>query len=337
MATGVGDKWPDANFNGGNRRLLQACYSPRVNIDPLTPTLFHEPWWLDAATQGRYSLAEVSRNGKIVARLPYFLQKRLGMSIVDLPPLTHFLGPAIINQPNTTFLQQLDIMKELISKLPPTSFFYIKCHRDVRDVVAFQCAGFRSCVQFTHEIPPEPESVLWKKVHRNARSIIRLAAECHNLSEGNDPAAFMGFYRQCKESTGKVNHLDIESCRKLIQACLERYRGRIYEARDQGGAVVAAIFCAWDHVTSYYLLTARHPSAHTGAISFLVWEAMIDAARRGLLFDCDGFDSEGGARFLSKFTSHVVPRFVAVRESATIRLFLMARSLLGKERDIFSN
>ena len=46
---------------------------PDSGIDPLAPTIFHEHWWLDIATGGRYDRVEVVSNGKCVGWLPYFI------------------------------------------------------------------------------------------------------------------------------------------------------------------------------------------------------------------------------------------------------------------------
>jgi hypothetical protein len=305
---------------------------PNVSVDPLAPTIFHESWWLDIATEGLYSVAEVSENGKVVGRLPYFLFKKMGVAIVDLPTITHFLGPAVISAKP---LRRLEITKELIDKLPPVSALYIKCHRDVQDVIAFQSAGYSTSVQFTHEIHPQPTDVLWKTVQAKTRRVIRRASECHSVSTGNDPLAFMQFYRKNIEDRGKTNSIDINICTRLIQACLEGDRGRIFEARDQAGNLASAIFCAWDKSSSYYILTARHPSAHLGATSLLVWEAISDAAKRGLMFDFDGFDGEGGARFAYNFTSTVAPRFIAMRASGPLSLIRAAKSVFRKQRNFF--
>ena len=176
-------------------------------------------------------MAEVSENGNVVGRLPYFLFKKMGVAIVDLPTITHFLGPAVISAKP---LRRLEITKELIDKLPPVSALYIKCHRDVQDVIAFQSAGYSTSVQFTHEIHPQPTDVLWKTVQAKTRRVIRRASECHSVSAGNDPLAFMQFYRKNIEDRGKTNSIDINICTRLIQACLEGDRGRIFESERSG-------------------------------------------------------------------------------------------------------
>lgn len=296
----------------------------------LVPTIFHEPWWLDIATEGRWGVAEATENGRVVGRLPYFERKKMGMSILGLPPLTHFLGPAV-GKPGSNSLRHLDITKELLRKLPPASAIYVKCQRDIGDVIGFQSSGFRSSVQFTHEIEPQAVDVLWKNLRDKARNAIRRSRERYHVCVGKDPAAFMQFYRRNIEVKGETNWMDTNICTGLIQACLERNRGRLYEARDERGEFAAAIFCAWDNVSSYYLMTTRDPKAHFGATSLLVWEAISDAAKSGLIFDFDS-SSEGSARFAYNFTSNVVPRYVATRIAPPLRLYHDARSIFQKDK-----
>lgn len=41
-----------------------------LKINPLIPTIFHEHWWLDIATGGRFDIAKVTQAGKTVGWLP---------------------------------------------------------------------------------------------------------------------------------------------------------------------------------------------------------------------------------------------------------------------------
>ena len=305
---------------------------PSLSVDPLIPTLFHEPWWLDIASGGQYDVAEVMEGGKIVGRFPYFLQKKaLGLSVVDLPPLTHFLGPVITGcygKPNTQFLRRLDITTQLINKLPETSGFYVKCHRDVTDVLAFQGAGFRTGVQFTQEILPQPLELVWKSLRDKARNFIGAARRKYDVTTGKDPELFMRFYvESIEKNKGEDNHMCSELHAKLIGACLDRGCGKIYEARERSGRLAAAIFCAWDNVASYYLLTSRNPAAHGSSTSLLVWEAITDAVSRNLIFDFDGIVSEGGARAGNNFAHILTPRYTAMRESAPMHVFRAVKSV----------
>ena len=102
-----------------------------------------------------------------------------------------------------------------------------------------------------------------------ARNFIGAARRKYSVGTGDDPDHFMRFYVGCIEKNkGENNHMDIDIHARLIRACLERGRGKIYEARERDGRLVAAIFCAWDNVASYYLLTSRAHAAHGASPAF---------------------------------------------------------------------
>jgi|GEM_PF-6203712 hypothetical protein len=217
-----------------------------INFDPLTPTIFHEPWWLDIASEGRYAVAEVVEQGKVVGRLPYYLKKKLGIVVCGrMPPLTHFLGPAIVEcegKPSKKFSHRHHVTKELILKLPKTSCFYLKCHRGVADVVAFQGCGFRTGVQFTQEILPRSLDEIWQNMSGKARQQIRGAAAHYSVATGDDPDSFMHFYAEfIKKSKGANNCMNTKVHANIIRASLNRGRGKIYEAREANGSLASAM------------------------------------------------------------------------------------------------
>jgi hypothetical protein len=279
----------------------------------LTPTIFHESWWLDVATDHRFSVAEVSSGGKVVGKLPYLLTRRKGLAHIIMPTLTHFLGPAVMEgegSANTRFLRRLSITRELIAKLPPAIAYEIKCHAGVLDVIAFQAENFQTTVQFTHEVHPLPEQELWKRMRDKTRNVIRRAQEQHEVVPLDDAHAFIDFYSR---NLQQKSYLDLSVCGKIIESCLARKRGRILAARSRTGEVVAANFCAWDAKSAYYLMSTRASNAGNGAGSLLVWKAILDATSRQLVFDMDGLASEGGILFFAGFGAEVRPRYVAER------------------------
>ncbi|WP_075359751.1 hypothetical protein [Caballeronia sordidicola] len=169
----------------GRRKKVSTVLKPTVPfleaapkaLDPLEPTIFHEGWWLNVATDSRCRFSEVMEKGKIVGRMPYVLKENRKLSIIDMPPLTRFLGPATVDgkaKENTRFLRRLDITRALIEQLPKVSSTYIKCHRGVSDILAFQNQAFRSSVQFTHEISPQRVDEVWAGMRDKGRNGIRI-------------------------------------------------------------------------------------------------------------------------------------------------------------------
>lgn len=304
-------------------------------FDPLVPTIFHEDWWLDAATGGNFDFAEVTIGGRTAGRLPFSKTSRFGLKIIHMPVLTYFLGPAIDEgegSPKTRFQKRLEITRELLEKLPPASWQYVKCHGGIStEMIAFQKLGFRIYVQFTYETTPGPVEVLWQQMHYKTRSNICKAEEQFSVTELTDPVEFFRMYQRNLEVKRLKNGIDENLCRNTISASLERQRGRILAVRDKKNQVVAANFSVWDRVSSYYILATRCDNSGNGAISLLLWEAIKESARRGLVFDFGGLGNKGSVRLYSRFGGSISIRYVAVRACMLARILNELKSLLTPE------
>lgn len=304
----------------------------------LIPTVFHEDWWLDAVTRGRFSLVEVKQGCRTVGRLPFELRRRSGMVGIWTPPLTHFLGPGVDDGEgcgNNRLLRRLEITRELIQKLPQSSWQCIRCHRGTSDVIAFQEQSFKSYAQFTYEVAPDGFAELWRQMRGKTRNVIRRAQEQFEVEELEDPDEFIRVYREHLSSRRIQNMLDLDATAGAVDASLKRGQGRILAARDGKGEVVAANFCAWDSTASYYVACTRNENAGNGASSLLVWEAIQHAAAHGLIFDFAGLGTRGSVLHYAGFGGTVRTRFVAVRATGIGRLVARSRLLVMDEHFLF--
>lgn len=298
--------------------------------NPLEPTIFHERWWLDIATDGRCKFSEVMEKGKVVGRMPYVLKENRKLSIIDMPPLTHFLGPATVDgraKENTRFLRRLDITRALVEQLPRVSSTYIKCHRGVSDILAFQNQAFRSSVQFTHEILPRSVDEVWAGMRDKGRNGIRIARNSLTVCSKLTSKEFVDAYKRNLDSLGQRNYVDMSLAARIIEATLARSRGMLFGARNAKGELLAAIFCVWDHGSYYYLMSTRTIDAHRGATSLLLWEAISDAMHKGLIFDFDGIVDEGSARLAANFSGRVAPRYIGTRETRGMHIMRALQSV----------
>jgi hypothetical protein len=240
-------------------------------------------------------------------------------------------GGGLVGSPNTRFLKRLHITRELLERLPRVSWQYVKCHGGVTEVIAFQGLGFRTYVQFTHELAPHPVSVLWRQMRNKTRNVIRRAEERFSVSELGDPIEFLGFFERNLKLEGQINGLDWTLCRKILSASLERRRGRILAARDKNDQIVAANFCVWDEISSFYLMSTRSHDSGNGAIALLIWEAIKHSARRGLIFDFAGLGNKGSILLYSGFGARVCSRFAALRARPMARMIYELKCLAAPE------
>src|SRR6266404_7372642 len=100
-------------------------------------------------------------------------------------------------------------------------------------MIAFQEHGFRTYVQFTHEIRPDPIEVMWQNMRNKTRNVIRRAQERLSIEELFDPLEFTRLYERNCVLKGISTEIDSVICQKIISAALERQRGRILVARDK--------------------------------------------------------------------------------------------------------
>jgi hypothetical protein len=304
--------------------------------DPLSPTIFHEAWWLAAATGGRYEEVTVSSGGRTVGRLPYLIKKRLGLQACVMPELSLFLGPAVDEGNGGTVSRNLrrgEITRDLIEKLPPCALYYHRLHRGTPDALPFIQHGYATEAVFTYEVAPDSEEALWRRMRDRTRDLVRSAQDQTELVH-LDPDAFRSLYRSNLHKRGKPDFLHQSNALPVFEAALSRGRGRLLGARDARGNVLGAIFYVWDDEVTYYVLTTRTPDMQNGVVSRLIWEAMRESAAHGRAFDFAGTGSFGSVLFYAAFGGAVHPRFLVQRK---MPFYGAVRSSLARSREFIGN
>jgi hypothetical protein len=310
-----------------------------VGAPPLTPTIFHEPWWLEIAGDGAVREVTVSTGGQIVGRLPYLVSRPVpGLTRLGSPAMAHVLGPAIQAPPAPGAFpgpcRQVSITRDLIAQLPKASHTSFRLHGGITNTLAFDAAGFVNSVGYTVEIAPAPAEILWRGMRDKTRNLIRRAQEVLVIEELADPDAFMAFYEANLEARGRRSFYDRRICTRLIAACGKRGAGRMLAARDRAGRMHSAILTVWDRVSEYYFMSTRTPESHNGANSLMVWTAIQHAARNGLIFDMDGLHvtNHRVSNFwlCAGFGGVIRPRYIVRRSSLLVEAGRRALELLPR-------
>jgi hypothetical protein len=310
--------------------------SPSTNWVP-GETLFHERWWLEVVTQGRYDEVVVRADGRIVGRLPFWPRKKMGLKTLVIPPFTHVLGPLVdpgVGKPQTQFKRRLSIIRELIDQLPPFAFFNQVLCSPISDGLAFQDRGFQVRPQYSFEIDchRDPETIL-NSMHFKTRQHIRRAEEKFSVATVDDPNEFTSFYRQNLEERGRTSFVPLDLFPHIFSACRDRDSGEILSASWPTGKPTAMAFFVWGRETMYYLLSTRaNDVGDNGSISLLIWSAIKRANERGLMFDFDGVSTSGIARFYSGFGGQPQVRTIVEKSSFMYGALRCAkRYLIGGE------
>jgi hypothetical protein len=283
---------------------IPICPKPD-GFHPSAATLFHEDWWLDAATGGHWDQVNVERDGVVVASMPFVLRRRFALRFLTMPPYTRTLGPLLANAPSKRskkLSHQVDLLQSLLARAPKHDRFeitlppgtdltlaFVTCSYCVTNTFTFVWDGVRSVEHLLGDM----QRTTRRKIFATSR---RLHVERHTNIER--------FIRMSRLEHGRVmsNSNDFEVINNIFQACLDRKRTMILSAVNESGEDVAVSVLVWGRGVLYNLLAARHPEkAGPGANSFLVWEAMRAAQEKGLTYDSDGVYSPNSALFYSRF------------------------------------
>jgi hypothetical protein len=282
----------------------------------LYPTIFHEDWWLDIC--GDFRTVSVEReDGTPIAMMPYSIEKRFGLTFCRPPPLIHFSGPgfaAMDGPPQGQVQRRNDLTRDLIAKLPPCDFFEMKLHFGITDTLAFQREGFKTTVQFTYEINPEPTEQMLSRIRRGHRRMIKEAQSLYTVDAFGLASEFVAAYADNVVSAGQQFRYDSGLLTRLIDACLCRDQGQVFFARDASGAINAGLFVMWDDNRMYNFMATRvQKGVESNASVLLLWAAIQEANKRKLIFDFDGVFNAGQVQFFSGFGGHVSPRYIISR------------------------
>jgi len=311
--------------------VAEALSSP-VRSTEAAFSVFHEPWWLDVATDGRWSEAVVRENGAVIGRLPYPIGTRFGMPVSLLPTLIRTLGPAIgplPGKPATVLRRRLEITNALIDQLPRFAMFEQLLDPRVTDGVAFAYRNFVVGTAYCFRIDAgQSADDTWAGMMDKTRNVIRKAEASLRVDTVDEPDEFCRFHETALRGASNVH--GTARMRALISQCQERNAGTILGVRNAQGALEAAVTFVWDSSALYYFLSARHPAAAlNGAVSLLIWHGMRIARERGLIFDLDGVNSPGMLQFLSGFGGRLTQRLRVRRLNSVFRLVNAAESLVS--------
>jgi hypothetical protein len=248
-------------------------------------SLFHEPWWLSAATGGQFQEVVVKQENHLVGRLPYVMKRRSPFHYTRMPPFTHMLGPVIEagdGKPQTRLQRRISITCSLLDQLPPHSYFQQALDPSlddglaVADGLAFQQRKFEAMHQYTFEIDCRRSLTdLSAGLNVKTRQHIRRAEKEYSVRSVDDPKSFIDFYPKNVHAQGRKSRIDFEHFSALFAESRSHQSGVILAALDHTGVPVGMTYLVWGHGVMYYLLSIRSfDTADSGAVSLLIWCAM---------------------------------------------------------------
>ena len=277
-------------------------------------SIFVQPWWLDAVAPEQWDELTIEKGGQMVARMPYVMTKKKGFNLISMPKLTQTLGPWLAPH-EAKYAKELSrehqLLEELISQLPPFDHFVQNFHHSVTNWLPFYWQGFQQTTRYTYLIPDLNDlDKLWGELRSNIRTDIRKAQKQLTAKTDLDLEVFLDLNEMTFTRQGLELPYSRNLVRRIDQACQTHNCRKIFVAEDNNGYLHAGVYVVWDDQTTYHLMSGSDPEKrNSGAISFLLWEAIKFASKVTPTFDFEGSMIQSIERFCRAFGAKQTPYF----------------------------
>jgi hypothetical protein len=289
--------------------------------------IFQQPWWLDAVAPGRWGEETVTRDGRVVARLPYVMRGPGRVRMLTMPPLTQTLGPWV-ETPRASAARalatEMELLTALESALPPAAGFVQHFSPEMLNALPFYWAGYRLELRYTYRLHDlrSPEA-LWDGLRGNIRREIRKARRQLEVRDDLGLDQFYAVWTKTFARQGLHPSISMSMLERLDAACADRDARAMLFAQDAARRVHAVIYVVWDRHAAYHLLGGADPELRTsGASSLLMWEAILRAGAATDVFDFEGSMLEPVERFFRAFGSRQTPYLRVSRHTRLARTAL---------------
>jgi hypothetical protein len=259
--------------------------------------VFMQDWWMDSVC-GPENWAPVfalDGAGEVEAALVCYIYRKFGLRIIIPAPLTPFSGIWFrpVHQRFKKHAENqriIDLTAKLIAKIPNSIYTLQQFHFSFDNWLSFRWAGYSQSTRYTYFLDKLHDlEQIQDNFKGSTRTAIKKAETFLSVVSSDDAVELFELVNA--ELTAKRVKFPLKKAAflSLDEALKARHCSRIFFAIDDNGKKHAALYTVWDDHTTYLLLTAVNRVHQNGsALSFLIWNAIKDAAERGNAFDFEG-------------------------------------------------
>ena len=272
-------------------------------------SIFEQPWWWNAVTNQNWDVIEVKNGNELIARLPYYIAKRLRQNIITLPPLTQTTGPWIkplIGKPVNNLARRKEILDELIEKIPKKMNIDLYLNSENFYILPFRWHGFKYEPTFSYRIKALNDvNTIFSCFRDKTRNEIRKAEKLLSITESSSIDILCDIQDKTFKRQNRINPYPKDLVSKLDESCRTHNARKFLTAVDAKGVVHAAV---------YFLMGGADPEFRSsGAQSLLLWEGIKFAATVSKQFDFEGSNVEDIERAFRSFSADFVINYRVTR------------------------
>jgi lipid II:glycine glycyltransferase (peptidoglycan interpeptide bridge formation enzyme) len=282
---------------------------------PEIPLFLQYDWMETVAKPEQWDVALVGTEKEVQAFMPYFKKRKLKFEIITVPPLTPYMGPWIHypeGQKEATRLSfEKKMFDQLISQLPKTDRFIQYFHPEITNWLPFYWNGFEQTTRYTYVIDDLSDpGKLYADLQGNIRREISKAQKLLVISECEDVDTLHDL--KLKDYAAKDQEINYSAAyfNRVFEKLAAKNACKSWIAKDSNDVPIASLLLVWDNETAYYLAGAADPDhKNSGAMSLLMWTAILYASSVANKFNFEGSMIEPVERFFRSFGAKQTPYF----------------------------
>lgn len=288
-------------------------------------SIFEQPWWLDAVAPGQWYSAEIEKDGRLIARMPYIKTKRLGCKLIGMPEYTQTLGYWIEDtgaKNARKYARNKDLIIELINQFPKGYNIDLALDHSCDYLFPFKWKGYNINMAYSYRIEDMHDiDLLWNGFSDNIRTDIKKAIKTVIVEDNHPIEDLICLQKKTFERQGRKYNKSLEMLYKLDKVLVEHNSRKLLCAVDAERRIHAASYFVYDSNCCYYLMAGSDPELRkSGAASLLVWEGIKFASTVSKSFDFEGSMIEPIERFFRAFGGTPIPYWRVTKMNAMLSI-----------------
>lgn len=295
-------------------------------------TLFQEDWWLEAVAPDEWSEVNVDDGGKIIARFPFVVKKKYGVTALTAPKLTPYLGPWYQEtgaKHANSIAVQMEMAESLICKLPKFDLFRQNFCPEAMNWLPFYWKEFNATPLYTYRLLDlRDEDSMWNEFRDSVRREIRKAKRKVEIIESADIDVCYELIKMTYLRQNRTSPISKKLLYRIEDCCKKRDVRRVTLAVDEKKRCHAFLYAVWDSRATYYIIGGGDPKLrNSGAMSLLMWDAIKFAATKSQIFDFEGSMIKPIERFFRGFGGTQVPYLFVSKTNKVLSVVNEIRAL----------
>jgi len=249
--------------------------------------IFMQDWWLDALCGDSWDVLLKEQDNKIIASLPYFIQKKYCFKTILPAHLTPINALWITYEQGmnltTRYTFEIEVMDYFAKELDKLhlSYYCQKFYHKITNWLGFYWNGFTQTTYYTYRIEDISDlELVNKNINSRKRKLIRNAMESIIVDEDITNEDFYKLLSMSFERQHKTLPYSFEIFDRMEKACSERNVSKKLVAKDQEGNKCAVMYLVFSNDVCYTLASGADPKYRdSGAMALLNWKSIEIASQ----------------------------------------------------------